>query len=199
MAEIVKTITEIEDLFREVVCMIFGITPDENHKRIRFPWGSALDTLWGPTSVPDWQRNEDVCFIYALPMDDTYNRQRDRRNVDRGGRDLVAIDEHTDVHNMLFVNYGPNAYGYARKIRDGLFLDDVRRLLRRNHFYLVPNIPAPRRAPELVNGEWWNRVDVNVPFNQFVRLESVMTTIEKVDVRIAAAGDGGERHLIVEP
>ena len=180
MAEITMSSTEIEDMFREVVCLILGLDPESNHKRIRFPWGSEIDTLKGISSTPDWKRDENVCFIYSRPNDDAYNRQRDTRYVHREGRNLVAIDEHTDVHDILFVNYGPDAYDCARKIRNGLFLDEIRRLLKRNNFHLLVNVPAPRRVPELVNAEWWNRVDVNAMFNQFVRLESNMTTIERV-------------------
>jgi len=180
MADITMTVKEIEDMFREVLCLIFELDPEANHKRIRFPWGSNVDTFKTLGSAPDWNRDEDVCFIYALPLDDMYNRQRNRRFEHREGRDIVAIDEHTDVHNLLFVNYGPNAYDCARMIRNKIFQSDVRRLLRQNRFHLVTDIPAPRRVPELVNSEWWNRVDVNITFNQFVRLESEATTIERV-------------------
>ena len=182
MADIIKSVSEIEDIFREVACLIFDIDSEQNHKRIRFPWGSQIDATGKPTSAPDWGREEDVCFIYALPTDDMYNRQRNRRYIHRGGRNLVLVDEHTDVHEMLFVNYGPNAYDFARKIRNGLFLDDVRRLLRQNNFALVTDIPAPRRIPELVNAEWWNRVDVSARFNEHVRVEGSVSTIAQIPI-----------------
>jgi len=178
MAELTHTSIEIEDIFREVVCTIFGLGPESNHDRIRFPWGS--DLLTGVGSAPDWDHMADVCFIYALPHDDAYNRQRNRRNVYRDGPDMVQLDEHTDVHNILFVNYGPNAYECARGIRDGLFRNDIRAMLKGNRFSIVTDVPAPRRIPELYDGEWWNRVDLNATFYEFVRLESPMRTIRKI-------------------
>jgi hypothetical protein len=176
--EITKTANEIEDFFRLLVCTILQLDPEKNHSRIRFPWGSNL--AFGIPDAPDWDRMEDVCFIYALPYDDPYNKQRNRRNIYIEGPDMIQLDEHTNVHNMLFVNYGPNAYEDARKIRDGMFRNPIRRLLRRNHFALVTDIAAPRRVPELYNNEWWNRVDVNVIFNEFVRLKDEMRTIRHI-------------------
>ena len=191
MAEISKSILEIQRIFRLVVCEIWGIAYEQSYSRIRFPWGSQVDTPGGTGSAPDWTRDEDVCFIYALPHDNSYNRQRDRRYEHRGSRDLVALDEHTDVHHMMFSNYGPNAYDCARRIRDGLFLDETRRILKQNHFAIITDTPAIRRVPELVNGEWWNRVDAVAAFNEFVRLESKMRTFERFPFTVSSPGRAG--------
>lgn len=186
MAEIIHTVEQIEDMFREIVLTILNMNVDSNHGRVRFPWGSDLSA--GVDSAPGSNRKVDVCYIYELPCDDAYNRQRDIRYVDLGGCDLTARDEHTDVHSILFVNYGPNAYDCARNIRDGLFRDDIRRILKQNHFAMVTDVPSIRRAPELKNGEWWNRVDFNAIFNEFIRRESVMPIIEEIKVNIVESG-----------
>jgi hypothetical protein len=93
---------------------------------------------------------------------------------------MIRLDEHTNVHNMIFANYGPNAYECARNIRNGLFRDEIRIMLKKNHFALITDIPAPRRVPELFEGEWWNRVDINAHFNEFERLESEQRTVRRI-------------------
>ena len=191
MAEIIKTIDGIEDIFREVVLMILKLDPNENHERVRFPWGSNLSSETN-SSAPSWNKGEDICFIYVLPQDDFYNRQRNRRYVDRGGRDLVEIEEYTDVHHVNFVNYGPSAYECARAIRDGLFAHEVRRFLRKNDFSLVTDVPAIRRLPELVQGEWHNRADISASFNEFVRRESEMPIIEEISLHVQNTNKNGE-------
>ena len=178
MAEISKTSVEIEDLFRLIVCTILGLDTETTNERIRFPWGSHLPAAVG--SAPYWNREEDILFIYALPHDDPYNRPRDRHYVDRGDAGLVQLEEHTDVHEVLFVNYGPNAYETARNIRNGLYRNDIRVLMQRNHFSLVTDVPAPRRVPELMDGAWWNRVDLSAVFNELVRKEYEAGTLESI-------------------
>jgi len=185
MQEIQKSISEIEDMLAEVLCMIWKIDKDNISGRIRAVWGSNIDEA--SMSAPNLKTTEDVCYIQVTPEDDAYNRQRHIRYVHTGGRNMISVDEHTDVHTVLFVNYGTNAYDYARRIRDGLFRDDIRRFLRLNHFPLVLNVPAPRRVPELVNGNWVNRVDVSATFNQYVRLVGSVGTIRQVGVRVAAS------------
>lgn len=181
MAEIIKTIEEIEDIFRVLVLNILKLDPSKSHKRIRFPWGS--DLKYSGNTAPYWNRDDDVCTITLLPQDDSYNRNRDRKYIDKGGRDLIQVEEHTDVHHVLFANYGPNAYECARDIRDGLFREDVRRYLKQNNFSLVTDVPSILRIPELVNGEWWNRVDCSAVFNEYVRRETPINAIEEINIK----------------
>ena len=68
--EILKTAEEIEDIFRMAVFQIWKMNPEQNQKRIRFPYGSDLKNT---DSAPAWKRNEDVCFIYELPQDGSYS------------------------------------------------------------------------------------------------------------------------------
>jgi hypothetical protein len=180
MQEIYKSVVEIEEMFRQLVCGILGVDVENSGGRIRFSWGSNVDKM--PMSAPNLKTDEDVCFIQLLPEDNAYNRQRDIRYVYTGGENMLAVDEHTDVHSVLFVNYGVNAYESARKIRNGLHQNDVRRFFRLNNFALITDVPAIRRVPELVNSNWVNRVDVYAEFNQFVRLIGSIRTIEQIGV-----------------
>jgi len=189
MQEIQKSVTEMEDMLAEVVCMIWGINKETINGRIRVIWGSNVDTK--SMSSPNLKTTEDICYIHVMPEDDAYNRQRHIQFVHLGGENMAAVDEHTDVHNILFVNYGNNAYDCARKIRNGLYRDDIRRFLRINRFPLVTDTPAIRRVPELVNGNWVNRVDVSAKFNQYVRLITEIGTIEQVGVTPVTDGENG--------
>ena len=179
--EIQKSIVEIEEMFRQILCDLFGLDVENSGDRIRFVWGSNIDVA--SQSAPNLFTEKDICFIQPLPEDNAYNRQRDIRYIHESGDDMTAVDEHTDVHNVLFINYGPNAYEFARKIRNGLHRDNIRRFLRLNKFALVTDVPAIRRVPELVNANWVNRADVSAVFNQFVRITGTMRTIEQVGVR----------------
>ena len=126
MPEVIKSIEEMENMFRVAILSILKIDIDSigAKKRIRFPWGSSFFNDNG--SAPSWQRDEDTCVIYELPQDGSYNRQRDIYYInDEESSDLIRVDEHTDIHSVMFANYGPKAYESARDIRDGLNLPDI--------------------------------------------------------------------------
>lgn len=193
MAEFIKTIKEMEDIFRIAVLNIFQISPNskEGQSRVRFPWGSGFENKSG--SMPVWKRDEDVCIIYELPQDDAYNRQRDISYKNHeNGMDIIRIDEHTDVHYLMFVNYGPNAYEFARDLRDGLNRESIKELFKKNNFFPVPDFPAIKRVPELINGQWWNRVDFTAVFYEYVRREETIKTIENVNIEATAVSKGKE-------
>ncbi len=192
--EQIKTVEEIEDIFRVAVFMIWNSNPEEkqNQKRIRFPWGSDIKNKQSDTT-PTWKREEDVCFIYELPQDGSYNGLSDvTYELDEQKRDFIEVDEHTDIHTVLFANYGPNAYECARDIRDGFKRERIREYLKRHHFFVVPPIAAIKRVPELINGQWWNRVDVTVIFNEYVRREEAIKSIESVTVTAMTVTNGKE-------
>lgn len=189
MSEIVKSIEDLENIFRKAVLKILKINED-TQGRVRFPWGSSFSNDNG--SVPIWKRNEDVCMIYALPQDGSYNRQRDISYIPSNEDGFVIrVDEHTDIHYVVFSNYGNNAYECARAIRDGFYKEEIKEYLQLNNIYLVPDVPAIKRVPELINGQWWNRADFSAVFNEYVRLEEKMKTIEHTNVTsIAVTGNG---------
>lgn len=192
--EQIKTVEEIEDIFRVAVFMIWNSNPEEkrNQKRIRFPWGSDIKNKQSDTT-PTWKREEDVCFIYELPQDGSYNGLSDiTYEIDESKRDFIEVDEHTDIHMVLFANYGPNAYECARDIRDGFKRERIREYLKGHHFFVVPPIAAIRRVPELINGQWWNRVDVTIVFNEYVRREEPIQSIESVTVTAMAVTNNGK-------
>ena len=64
--------------------------------------------------------------------------------------------------------------------------------MKRHHFFVVPPIAAIKRVPELINGQWWNRVDVTVIFNEYVRREEAIKSIESVTVTAMTVTNGKE-------
>ena len=92
----------------------------------------------------------------------------------------------------MFVNYGPNAYEFARDLRDGLNRESIKELFKKNNFFHVPDFPAIKRVPELINGQWWNRVDFTAVFYEYVRREETIKTIESVNIEATAVSKGKE-------
>ena len=183
-----KTIRELEDIFREMLRLILRFDVDDPD-RVWFSWNRKGE------SVPVI-KGGNACYVALTPIDDNYNRLRDIRHVDEGIRDMVTYDEHTDVYEVHFVNYGPEAYESARAIRDGLFTDRVRRHLRLHDIALITDVPAIIRLPELHGADWANRADLKARFNVFVRLVDEMLTYERVRAEIVTE-DGNRRKFEV--
>ena len=183
-----KTIRELENIFREMLCLIFRIDTDDPG-RIQFGWSRKDE------SVPKVY-DGNVCYIMLTPIDDNYNRLRDIRYVDEGGRDMVTYDEHTDVYEVQFVNYGTEAVESAKTIRAGLHSDRVRRFLRIHKIALITDVPAVVRLPEINGGGWTNRADLRARFNVFVRLVDEMKTYERVRAEVITE-DGNRRKFEV--
>lgn len=180
MSEINRSFEDIEDIFRKVVMSILGL-PDKDEKSVRFPFGSTTET----GSAPGIKRTDNVCFVYVVPADDGYGQQHHISYIPEKDSDMLTyVDEHTDVYTITFACYGPKGHVWAQKIKDGLYRNDIRRLLKCNHFYLKTGIPPIVPLNELRESEWWRRFDVSPTFYSFVRLEQpeAVGTIEDVNI-----------------
>ena len=71
MADIILTLKQLEDIFRNLTCTILGLNPVDpiNASRVRVAW---------PTSgAPGWKITEDVAFLRVRSAGNEYSRQRD--------------------------------------------------------------------------------------------------------------------------
>lgn len=73
---------------------------------------------------------------------------------------LMADDE----FSVLFSFYGPNARGLARALRDGLWIEQNRAVLRMENNIALVRIGVLTPVPELVDGRWLARCDLSVDF-----------------------------------
>jgi len=173
---------EIEDLFRAVVLKILEL-PEDDAKTVRMPHGSVTEG-----ASPGFLKTDDVCFIYVIPTDDGYGQQYHRRYVpsEENPDMLTQVSEHTDIYNIRFTIYGPKSHDWVRKIKDTLYRDDIKKLLRESGFFIKAGIPPPVHAPELHEGSWWRRFDLTTMFYQFVRqvYDGEIAPFEKVEINI---------------
>jgi hypothetical protein len=85
---------------------------------------------------------------------------------------------------LKLVFYGPNSFENAQTVRDQFFADEYRRRLAQDEIYLIPDIVSPRRAPDPFQGQWWERVDLTLRFNEKIAKNTIIGTIESADVAI---------------
>jgi len=196
-------LTELENAVWCATVHMLGLDPDNpaTQDRVRISWPTYNES----GSAPGWSREEDVCFFRAAPKDDPISRQRDTGYRPADGVSAIFSTSYIRVHEVAWIFYGPNSCDDAETVRLMLLHPDVRYMLARSGLYPVPNFAAPKRAPELIEGAWWERADFTAAFHEAVRVESEVGLIESVPVHVPGSetdGDAGDSasgiHILTE-
>ena len=139
---------------------------------------------WPTTGAPAWKITEDVAFLRVIESDDKYNRQREDKFVGLDADNGTNIMRFTRVMQVFWTFYGPNSFENAQAIRDQMFYQDYHDILANSNLYLIPDIVSPVRAPELFQGQWWERTDLNMRFNELVSKDLTIPYIKSAEIII---------------
>jgi hypothetical protein len=127
----------------------------------------AVRCGWQQQGQPFQKISEDVTYLRCAEVDDQYDRIRDVSYL-QSPQTFIKVTNYTRVWEIFWTVYGPNSFDNARKLRTRLFDQDIHDQLAASQLYLVTDPAAPRRVPELEDGQWWERVDFSAKFNEFV-------------------------------
>jgi hypothetical protein len=148
--------------------------------------------VWPADGAPAWKRDEDVVFLRLVEEDDAVNRPLDTVYRQEGDG-LVKTSSRIRVWRLDIVAYGPNSYDRLALIRKRLLDQDVAAFLKAAGMHIVPDMPAPRRVPEIFNANWWERADMAVRFNERVVFDpEAAPTFERVHVALKGQRPGGQ-------
>lgn len=176
MPNIINTLKQIEDLFQGITMQILGIDPaiavNQNKVRIAWPVGGA----------PAWKITEDIIFVRVTSNNDPIIQQRDIEYTPYDTNNSNRKASYTRNHTVQWTCYGPNSFDNVDKIRNGIFLLANKETFDINNLALVTDVSAPTRAPELFNGQWWDRSDVQANFNESVTRTGTVPYIQEVIV-----------------
>jgi hypothetical protein len=160
---------------------------------------------WQTMGQPAVKVDDNVIFVRCEPKDTAFSRLRNSVSVDLnpqftgygegqygdgvyGGAssgDITQswIDVHTRTWDAIITIYGPNSLDNARAVLAGL--EDVSYIdsfLAGYNLYVNPDIEQPRRVPENFQGEWWERMDILIEFNEKVTESFTVGTVGTVVV-----------------
>jgi hypothetical protein len=187
VAGVYLTIKQIEALFWRQTMTALGYDPSQYEDPDNPPASMPVRIAWPTTGSPAWKITEDVVFLLIAPVDQPINRQRHVTYKDKDTETATQTMERTRVIGVNWVLYGPNSFYNADRIRESLFGAE---LLSKSNIYLVPDIAEPRRAPELFEGRWWERVDLLANFNEYIKTETDVKYIESADITINRENGG---------
>jgi hypothetical protein len=181
MTDTALTLDALNKLFQSLTLQMLGLSATA-YDKVRLSW---------PTEgAPSWKITDDVAFLRCFETDNPYNRQRDVEHTRVDDNTLSQATAYTRVNSIEWIFYGPYSYERAQAVRDQIFYQLNRDTLERNNVYLVPDIAAPRRVPEAFQGQWWERVDLTIRFNELTVRNISIGSIASVPVSVTAeSGD----------
>lgn len=145
---------------------------------------SALVRLeWATQGQPFQPANEDVCYLRAVPLASPYANIRDRTNLASVDPNLNEQWNFTRVWLVTWILYGPNSLDLARAIRDSLYQDFFTNSLSLSQLFPVSEIQEPIRVPEKIQGQWFERCDLECEMYEFVTeniLRQTVLTVEEI-------------------
>lgn len=185
MADQVLTRAVITALFQALTVTVTGLDKDSD---VRNAWPTD-----GSPGVQDPSVN--VVFLRVAPTGGPYIQQRDTDWVDSGdGVNVDVTASYTRVHEVYWTFYGPSSSDLAETLRNALYSQTTQDTLAASNLYMILDVPAPIRVPELFNGQWWERADLSARFNEDVQRYTQMPYLETAQITIQS--DDGEVEVI---
>ena len=183
--DIYKTLPELNILFQEMIIAMLGYTKTGSPAAYAEAAYKAVRVAWPTEGAPAWKITDDVACIRVVEDDHAINREREDEyeNID-DGLTLNEATSYTRVLNLFIAFYGPSSFEHAQEVRDCLFKNVYRQYLAEYSIYLVPDIVAPRRAPEPFQGQWWERTDLELRFNEKVVKNDEINSIGSAEVAV---------------
>ncbi len=173
-------------LAQSIVAQILGYDPTQPDTDDADKAYSKVRVGWQQEGQPAWKICQDVCILRAVLENEPFAKTRDELYEDPY-EDPAEFSRHmgyTQVWRLYLVFYGPNSDAHARLVLSAMVLDWVRELFGAWHIYVVPDWEPPSHAPELFQGQWWDRTDVEIRFNELAEETTVVPEAEGVDVAV---------------
>lgn len=137
---------------------------------------------WQTEGAPDWRITDNVLFIQVHEEAGDDITQLFDRYLEEKEEDFVEHAAFTRVIRLNIIGYGDAAYFYMQKIRHGLY-SGVKEL-RKEKIYLIPEPDSIQSVPELFQGRWWPRADMDIKFNNLVTFETDVNAVKEVNVSV---------------
>jgi len=150
--------------------------------------GSLVRPRWQPTPLPEPEVNTDWC---AIGVTDEQPNENVAIVHDLSGRDFATRHERITA---IATFYGPSARANAKRLRNALYVQQNRDMLR------VPGLAVfdtsgPIGTAELINMAWRRRADLTLRFN---RSDTQSYTVENIlsAPMVVTTEDGATRSFV---
>ena len=168
------SINELKSLFWTATAqMLENIFPHNPDKWIRHTFPVA--------GAPDWKISDNIVFLNLSPRDDDYARQVNSVYKTIDGT-VIKRSMRTRVWDLNYKAYGAKAFDIVTTLKDGIFRQDIQAMLAKNGVFLVPLLPRCVQANEIFAGQWWERWDFTLTFNEEHTFDEDVGHIEEISI-----------------
>lgn len=182
-------------IWMQTMGMLGYVTPGQPPN----PSASQVRIQWPTTGSPFQEVTDDVCYIACLLVDEPYDKIRDVSTLPPqgwgqggwgstpwGGTDgdpsFTEQWSYTRVWEIKWCMYGPNSLDLSRALRSALYQEYFTTQLAKSNLFPVSDFPEAIRAPELINAQWWERVDSKCLMYEFVTETIIKNAVASVEV-----------------
>jgi len=161
------SLTELNKIFYDLTRSIISGSP---LVEVRHSWPTG--------GAPAFKVSDNVIF---LKIYDVKSPITDQQEIKYDAS--LTYPEKRSYTRTLMVNwicYGSLSWDYATDIRSKIFYSEHHDTLANNSIFIVPDFDPPKRLPELWQGQWYERCDLNISFNELVTIERDFNNIEQV-------------------
>jgi hypothetical protein len=170
---------------QRIVAQILGFDPGEPETDASDEAFNRVRVGWQQEGQPAWKICEDVCILRCTLENEPYAKTRDEVYEDLNSPpEFSRHMAYTQVWRLFLVFYGPNSDSHARLVLSSMVLEWVRELFNANGVYVVPDWVPPSHAPELFQGQWWDRTDLEIRFNELAEESLTVPSAAGVDVTV---------------
>ncbi len=173
-----NTLPELKSVFWNMTQKILKDIIVENPDR----W---IRKMYPKNGAPDWTIDDNIVFLNINPRDDDYARQRDSRYRFEQGT-VMMHTMRTRVWDLEVAAYGPRSFEIITAMQDGVFLQTIKYYLAKSGIFLVPLMPPAVQANEIFAGQWWERWNTTLTFNERYDVSEDVGRIESVHVHAEA-------------
>jgi hypothetical protein len=168
------TVPELGLVIQPLTCAMLQIPDPVNTSQVRMSWPTA--------GAPAQDVADDVCYLRLVLKDDPYDKIRDVYELPGAGTLNDEQWNYTRVWTIHFLSYGPNAFDNLRAVRSALYQNYFTQQLSLEQLFPMSEFTEVVRAPELIDGQWWERADLLVEFYEFVTETITRPTIATAEV-----------------
>ena len=144
----------------------------------------AVRIGWQPEGQPAWTIGQDLCSLEAYTENEPYSKVRDGFYTPNDDVSVAEQMGYSQVWKIRFVFRGPNAADHARLLVSAMSLDFVHDALADSNIFAVAEKNRPVYVPELFQGQWWKRADVELQFNELVSESLTVPSAAEADVTL---------------
>lgn len=189
------SLSQINAVWQPIVCGMLGITEPATTSLVRIKYPTA--------GAPFQDIADDVVYIACYTKDSPYDKIRYVTQLPGvstgggygegpygqipyggGGNSSANIEQwnYTRSWTIHFTLYGPNSLDNARALRSGVYQDYFTEQLSLSQLFPVSDFPETVRVPEILDGQWIERVDFEFECYEFVTETINRQTVISVEV-----------------